>query len=77
MKIKSKVKAGSQGTQHNQTIVRGMKIKTRVKAGGTINHNQTLVRGMKIRTRVKAGMWEGQHNQTIVHIRTTKSAPAR
>jgi len=33
MKIKSKVKAGSEGMQHNQTVSRGLKVKTNVKAG--------------------------------------------
>ena len=33
MKIKTKIKAGSQGPQHNQTIARSLKVKTNVKAG--------------------------------------------
>ena len=33
MKIKSNVKAGGQGPQHNQTVSRGLKVKTNVRAG--------------------------------------------
>jgi len=33
MKIKSNVKAGGTGMQHNQTIARGLKVKTNIKAG--------------------------------------------
>jgi hypothetical protein len=33
MKIKSNVKAGGLGSQHNQTVTRGLKVKTNVKAG--------------------------------------------
>ena len=33
MKIKTNAKAGGLGTQHNQTITRGLKVKTNVKAG--------------------------------------------
>ena len=50
-------------TNHNQTLVCGLKVKTNVKAGrtdgpsgsGSTNHNQTLVRGLKVKTNVKAG----------------------
>lgn len=33
MKIKTKVKAGGLTTSHNQTVARGLKVKTNVKAG--------------------------------------------
>lgn len=33
MKIKSNVKAGYTQQQHNQTVARGMKVKTGVRAG--------------------------------------------
>jgi len=61
VKIKSNVKAGGWQNQHNQTVVRGLKIQSGVKAGGSIpgmggmNHNQTVVRGLKVKSNVKAG----------------------
>jgi len=33
MKIRSNVKAGGIGSNHNQTAIRGLKVKTNVKAG--------------------------------------------
>ena len=66
MNIRTNVKAGTQGTQHNQTVVRSLKVKSGVKAGSPTlplpppapqpNHNQTVARGMKVRTKVKAGI---------------------
>jgi len=64
MKIRSNVKAGGIGSNHNQTAIRGLKVKTNVKAGhadgpagsGGVNHNQTAVRGLKVKTNVKAGI---------------------
>ena len=55
MKIKTTVKAGGVDNNHNQTMTRGMKVKTNVKAGAWSNHNQTLARGFKVKTNVKAG----------------------
>jgi hypothetical protein len=50
MKIKTNVKAGLTGINHNETHVRdskqaaGLRVKTRVKAGlGGGNHNEALV----------------------------------
>ena len=51
MQVKTRVKAGGQTLQHNETLVRakgqvqGLTVKTRVKAGGNgTQHNETLVR---------------------------------
>ena len=61
MKIKTNVKAGGWSMQHNQKVTRGLKVKTRVKAGqidfppGPGNHNQTVSRGLKVKSGVKVG----------------------
>lgn len=61
MKIKSKIKAGGVSPNHNQTMARGLRIKSSVKAGycPTIdcgsNHNQTVARGLKVKSNIKAG----------------------
>ena len=64
MKINTNVKTGRVSGNHNQTVARGLKVKTNVKAGNHgqcpiitcgDNHNQTVARGLKVKTGVKAG----------------------
>ncbi len=59
MKIQTNVKAGDHAlsANHNQTMARGLKIKSSVKAGALVpNHNQTVSRGLKMKSGVKAGL---------------------
>jgi len=67
MKIKSNIKAGDWplSTNHNQTVARGLRVKTNAKAGAlTQNHNQTMARGLKVKTNVKAGVHPEPKRQT-------------
>ena len=56
MKTKTSVKAGG-NSNHNQTVMRGLQVKSNVKAGagpGVENHNQIIARGVRVKTNVKA-----------------------
>jgi hypothetical protein len=45
MKVKSSVKAGGLNTQNHNQSVKGLRVKSSVKAGAiAINHNQTVKR---------------------------------
>ena len=54
MKIKTHVKADGIALNHNQTVVRAIKVRSGVKAGSlSPNHNQIV--GLKVKTSIKAG----------------------
>ena len=69
MKVKSNVKAGNNGRiimNHNQSV-KGLHVKSSVKAGGRgLNHNQTA-RGLRVKSKVKAGTDRiiTNHNQMV------------
>lgn len=51
--------------QHNETITRGLRVKSSVKAGGvSLNHNQT-VKPLRVKSNVKAGRIARNHSQTL------------
>jgi hypothetical protein len=67
-------------------MARGLKVKTRVKAGGIKvpdrggNHNQTISRGLKVKTNIKAGFEPNKpregvfnHNQMMARSLKVKS----
>ena len=84
MKIKTNVKVGAtNGTMHvgsgsTLTAARGLKVKSRVKAGqSTMQHSQTMARGLKVKKGIKAGEMPMQHNQTVAHgLRVKTNAKA-
>jgi hypothetical protein len=41
MRVKSSIKAGALTANHSQTV-KGLRVKSSVKGGGSLNHNQTL-----------------------------------
>jgi len=53
-------------SNHNESQRGGLKLKTRVRAGGKfLNHNDTVRGGLKLRTSVKAGgVWQN-HNESL------------
>jgi len=59
MNSKMNLNAGGRRTIHNQTVVNGLKVRTKINAGILPvligNHNQTFISGMKVKTNVKAG----------------------
>src|SRR5262249_9935506 len=62
----------SNEVMNNNHSKQGLRVKSGVKAGGTMNHNQTSSRGLKVKTSVKAGFnpqpdppGAQNHNQTM------------
>jgi hypothetical protein len=64
VKIKTNVKAGRIILNHNQTVIRVLKVKTDVKSdavknddgsGPSLRRRQIITRGLKVKTGVKAG----------------------
>ena len=68
MTIRTNLKAGGLGKNHNETLRGGLPLRTSVKAGvgGRFpNHNETLRGGLKLRTSIKAGGLTRNHNETL------------
>ena len=67
--MKTNIKVGGLRMNHNETVAKGLKVKTNVKAGGITggNHNETLAKGLRVKTNVKAGGRGLNHNETLVH----------
>lgn len=70
MRIKTHIKAGGIKVNHNQTVARGLKVQSHLRAGADPpepdrhnNHNQTVL-GLKVKSNIKAGGIRANHNQT-------------
>ena len=66
MKVKTQVKVGLVGVNHNQTLVRD---RTRAMAG---SRPQGKRQALKVKTQVKAGFTGANHNQTLVSDQTRR-----
>ena len=51
----------------NQIKNAGLKVRTNIRAGGTLNHNETVAKanGLKVRTSIRAGS-AINHNEKLV-----------
>ena len=67
MTTKTNIKAGGVRRNHNETM-KGITIKTRVKAGArtklAVNHNEAM-KGVAVKTQVKAGGHNLNHNESM------------
>ncbi len=75
LKVKTQVKAGRVVLNHNETLVKGLKVKidwTAINPTEIIGHRgyplypKTEQKGLKVKTQVKAGGASFNHNETLV-----------
>ena len=73
MNMKTKVKAGGNGVNNNETLVQTKQPPTGLEAGLRAiptNNNETLVKaapqGLKVKTKIKAGIIMINHNEMLV-----------
>jgi hypothetical protein len=66
IKIKSNVRAGLGGSNHNHNVAK-LTVKTKIRSGGlqAHNHNASLAK-LAVRTKVRAGTMN--HNQNLTRI---------